>query len=302
MTVERIPMLAQPDRRRRGVADARARRREGAVVRRASTRPDPGDHPERSDAPAADPDEPRRQRHQVHRDGRRPHRRALRRRATPPSPRLVVRGGRHRHRHVRAEQIAQALPAVRPGRRLDHAPLRRHGPRAGHQPAAGRAARRRRSPSRASPGGGSSFTLSPSRRARSQRADDRQASPRPAAPQRSSRRVAPRPSCRARLPRPAGRGRPRQPACSSPRTCARPAPRSTIAENGRLAVDEALGRRGGRRALRRHPHGHADARARRLRRDLAAPARGYDGPIVALTAHAMAATASAACRRAATTT
>ncbi len=42
-------------------------------------------------------------------------------------PRL--HGARHRHRHD-ARAARQAVPALRPGRRLDHAPVRRHGPRA----------------------------------------------------------------------------------------------------------------------------------------------------------------------------
>ena len=90
----------------------------------------PADRPRRPRPRAPDPHEPGLQRDQVHppRRGRRagraarPHRR--RRRA-------ALRGRRQRHRH-RAGQARHAVRVVLAGRHLDHAPLRRHRPRAGH--------------------------------------------------------------------------------------------------------------------------------------------------------------------------
>ncbi len=46
-------------------------------------------------------------------------------------------GARHRHRDP-ARQAGDAVPVVHPGRRLDHAQVRRHRPRAGDLEAAGR--------------------------------------------------------------------------------------------------------------------------------------------------------------------
>ena len=51
---------------------------------------------------------------------------------------LHVRGARHRHRHPGGSH-APAVPVVHPGRRVDHAQVRRHRPRPRDQPAAGRA-------------------------------------------------------------------------------------------------------------------------------------------------------------------
>ena len=57
------------------------------------------------------------------------------RRATEAGPRVGDDGGdRHRHRHD-ARADGQAVPGVRPGRRLDHAQIRRHRARARDQPA-----------------------------------------------------------------------------------------------------------------------------------------------------------------------
>ena len=49
--------------------------------------------------------------------------------------RVEIRGLRHRHRH-HAAAAREAVHRLHPGRRLDHAPLRRHRAGAGHQPAA----------------------------------------------------------------------------------------------------------------------------------------------------------------------
>ncbi|MEI9997881.1 MAG: hypothetical protein WDO13_01260 [Verrucomicrobiota bacterium] len=48
--------------------------------------------------------------------------------------RFEVRDNRHRHRR---EGPAAPLQGLQPGRRLDHAPLRRHRPRPRHFQAAG---------------------------------------------------------------------------------------------------------------------------------------------------------------------
>ncbi len=63
---------------------------------------------------------------------------AQRRDGGAAAPRPDVRRPRHRHRHP-AGSARPAVPVVQPGGRLDHPPLRRHRPRAGHQPAAYRA-------------------------------------------------------------------------------------------------------------------------------------------------------------------
>ena len=54
----------------------------------------------------------------------------------------ALRGRGHRHRH-RAGTDGPPVPGLRAGRRLDHAQVRRHRPRPGHHPAAGRADGRR---------------------------------------------------------------------------------------------------------------------------------------------------------------
>ena len=55
-----------------------------------------------------------------------------------PRPRATFLGPRHRDRHP-ARPAGPPVPVVQPGRRLDDAPLRRHGPGPGHQPATHRA-------------------------------------------------------------------------------------------------------------------------------------------------------------------
>ena len=54
-------------------------------------------------------------------------------RVRPGRWRIRFDGPRHRHRH-RARCARAPVPAVHPGRRLDHAPVRRHRPRPGHLP------------------------------------------------------------------------------------------------------------------------------------------------------------------------
>ena len=54
----------------------------------------------------------------------------------------ALRGARHRHRH-RARRAAASLRGLQPGRQLDHAALRRHGPGPGHLQAAGAVDERR---------------------------------------------------------------------------------------------------------------------------------------------------------------
>ena len=148
------------DHRRRGRADAGARRGKGPVVRgRASTRR--GRRvPRRRGAPAAGGVQPRRQRDQVHRAGRGA--RSTSRRASP----------RSRARPTRADDRASPTPAsastsdraaaVRPlraGRRLDLAPLRRHRPGPGDLQGADRADGRPDQRRVSRPGVGSRFTV-----------------------------------------------------------------------------------------------------------------------------------------------
>ena len=104
----------------------------GAAVPHPARRPHRSAGRSRSPAPGAD--QPRRQRGEVHREGRggpagddRGCRRGHRERA--------LRGPGHRHRH-RPRAAAAAVRVLRPGRRLDHPPLRRHRARAGHLAAA----------------------------------------------------------------------------------------------------------------------------------------------------------------------
>ena len=80
---------------------------------------------------APDPDQPARQRREIHRRGRgdRTGRAGRRRRGDRHGP---LRGLGYRHRHV-ARAAATPVSGLYPGRRLDHPPLRRHGARARHQ-------------------------------------------------------------------------------------------------------------------------------------------------------------------------
>ena len=63
----------------------------------------------------------------------------------------------------------------------------------------------------------------------------------------------------------------------------------TIAGNGQIALDNVQAAARWTKPVRRDPDGHADARHGRLYRHAALREQGYAGPIVALTAHAMAA-------------
>ena len=86
----------------------------------------------------ADRHQPGQQRDQVHREGQRHDRGRLARRRPATSTLWTVDGHRHGHRHP-GRPPARPVPALHAGRQLDHAPLRRHRPGPGHQPAAGRA-------------------------------------------------------------------------------------------------------------------------------------------------------------------
>ena len=135
-----------------GARGARLLRRGRAGQGARAALPHPPRRPERAAgrprAAAPGPHQPRRQRGQVHGDGRgRPAgdpRRAGRRRGGRP-----LRGARHRHRHRPRAEVAP-LPVLRPGGRLGQPPLRRHRPRPRHLEAArladGRRDRRREPP------------------------------------------------------------------------------------------------------------------------------------------------------------
>ena len=127
----RSPLRELVDHARAGVRAAGAR--QGAATSTSSVAAEVPEHDRhRPAARRADPEQPPRQRHQVHRArrgrlARRPAgpRRALRRSicgATGPS----LRGVRHGPRH-RPERPGAHLRAVRAGRRRDRSPLRRHG-------------------------------------------------------------------------------------------------------------------------------------------------------------------------------
>ena len=110
----------------------------------------------RPGTPAAGPHQPRRQRHQVHRTRRGRRRRRARGAGPARQAALQFAVSRHRHRHP-ARQAMADLRAVRAGRRVDHAPVRRHRAGAGDLVAAGRADGRTRSGSRARSARGSRF-------------------------------------------------------------------------------------------------------------------------------------------------
>ena len=110
----------------------------------------PDEHRHRPATAPADPEEPARQRLQVHRarhgaPAGRPGRPRLEQRAAVAQP-SVVRGRNLGHRYRdrdRRGATAADLRSVRPGRRHDRPPLRRYRPRPLDQPRAGRAPRRR---------------------------------------------------------------------------------------------------------------------------------------------------------------
>ncbi len=112
---------------------------------------------QRSEAPAADPEEPPLERVQVHRAGLRRHVGSagdVRLEQRPPGPRIGQLGHRvqcqrYRHRH-RAREAEAHLRGVPAGRRRDESQVRRHRPGPGDQPRAREPARRRESGSRAS--------------------------------------------------------------------------------------------------------------------------------------------------------
>ena len=86
---------------------------------------------------AADPHQPGQQRDQVHRARRSRGHGAPAEDRTTAQLGLALRGHGHRHRHP-AREASAALRGLRAGRRLDHAPVRRHGTGPRHLQAAGR--------------------------------------------------------------------------------------------------------------------------------------------------------------------
>ena len=147
----------QPARMRRGRGGRRwrrAARRRGRIALR-ERRGRAGLGPGRRQAAAPGAGQPARQRRQVHGARRGVGERG--RRPAPGAAGAPLRRPRHGHRHP-APGDGQALPCVFPGRRLDHPPIRGHGPRAGHLPAAGRDDGRHGSGSRASPARARPFT------------------------------------------------------------------------------------------------------------------------------------------------
>ena len=133
-------------------------REQGARARRLASRRDVPRRVRRRRRPRAPgAAQPARQRGQVHRSrrGRRARRRSTASATRQTSP--ALRGARHRASASPPTTQAAAVRAVRAGRRVDHAPLRRHRPRAGDLQAARRADGRRRSASRASRASAATF-------------------------------------------------------------------------------------------------------------------------------------------------
>ena len=125
---------------------------QGPRASRSSSRPScPRAHRHRPAAPPPDPEEPARERVQVHRArhactcrSARPTTAGARRTTRSASADVGDRVQRHRHRHRHRRRAAAAdLRGVRAGRRHDRAPVRRHRPRPVDQPRARRPARRR---------------------------------------------------------------------------------------------------------------------------------------------------------------
>ena len=130
---------ADPGRGR--VADAgAARRRAGAAADRVHDG-DPGSHRDRSHAIATDPDEPDRQRDQVHRG--RVDRRACVLRAGPARAAAVRRGGYRRRDERRAARAGAPVRRVLAGGQLHDPQVRRDRARPAHLRGAGEAARGR---------------------------------------------------------------------------------------------------------------------------------------------------------------
>ena len=206
-------------------------------------------------------------------------------RSTGPQRGDGVQHHRHRHRH-HAGDAAAHLRGVRPGRRHDGPPVRRHRPGPVDQPRAGRGCSAARSRLSSTPGEGSTFTVylpsALAERRRSRRGGAAAASPAAAiagepSPRRQRRRAPAWPGMKV------ARRRRRLPQHLRPHHAARARP-----ARGRLGRE----RRGGRRDARahaRHRHravdimmpvmdGYATMRAMRK-----LPWRG-DLPIVAVTA------------------
>ena len=120
-----------------GVADTLAQRAESKGLEMACfVEPDcPDLRARRSRPPAPDPGQPGRQRPQVHRAGRGRHPRDAGGKGRGAAAGALL-GQRYRHRHPPGA-AAGRLPALRPGGRLLHPPLRRHRPGPGHLPRAG---------------------------------------------------------------------------------------------------------------------------------------------------------------------
>ena len=190
---------------------------------------------------AAPPDaaQPRLQRREVHRG-----RRSVSQSVSTSAGRLRVRRARHRRRHPRRGS-AQAVPEILPGRSVDHAAVRRHGPGPGHLPRtrpddAGDDHGRKRT--------GRRLALSPLSAAEAGRRCAERAG-------RAERRrsFAPVPDERSALKNPRRRGQSHEP--QRPGRAARAAGGGSC-HRGRWSSG---GRSLAQRALRSHPHGHRNA-------------------------------------------
>ena len=138
-----------PERNHRARLSPRSRGAQALVQDRSRSEPWPVRH-DRSETPAAGPQEPAFERLQVHLAGRgrapgRDREERLESRASGAEPGAYggrVRGHGHRHRH-RPGEAAHHLRGVPAGGRGHVAKVRRHRPRTGHQPRARTPARRR---------------------------------------------------------------------------------------------------------------------------------------------------------------
>ena len=266
-------------------AAARSRRASRSTLE--YRRPDPARDPDRPDAAAADPDQPGRQRDQVHRDRRASALTVARRAVGGRHADAALRGHRHGHRHDARRRRPALFP---PFTQADASTTRRFGGTGLGLTISQRLAEMLGGDIavRSAPGDGQHVHASRSTPGRWR------AWPLASPP---SRRAAKR---RRQPPARAGRGYPSggrillaEDGPDNQRLIASLSPQGRRDGRGRrqrrVACELALAAVGRRAALRRGPDGHADARAGRLRGDARSSRQaGYRGPIVALTAHAMA--------------